>query len=65
LEENKKEMEFTRQWVKGFGWENTCYLPSDFQEVEYIATNDVDGDIFIANFDSGTTVVLKGKNNGR
>ena len=56
----KKEIIFTHFWVSGFGWENTIYHPSDFEEVIEAGKND-EGVIFYANFDKNKkTHLLKG-----
>jgi hypothetical protein len=38
---------FTHYWVSGFGWENTIFLPSDFDSVEKLGENETDGTIFL------------------
>lgn len=51
---------FTHQHIKGFGWENTIYLPSDFSSVELLGVNDKDSKIFLVINQYGTKHVLKG-----
>ena len=42
-----RNIEFTHYWVTGFGWEFTVFLPLDFEKVEVLGFNDIDGFIFI------------------
>jgi hypothetical protein len=28
------KIKLTHYWVTGFGWENTVYLPEDFQQIK-------------------------------
>lgn len=51
---------FTHYWVTDFGWENTIYLPEDFEEVEVLGENDKDGTIFICINDRGGKQIMKG-----
>ncbi|MGB0861428.1 MAG: hypothetical protein ACPGXZ_00845 [Saprospiraceae bacterium] len=53
-------IDFDYVYVKGFGWENTIYIFSDFKEVNQIAVND-DGTIYEGIFDNGVAVLLKTK----
>jgi hypothetical protein len=55
-----RKIEFTHYWVSGFGWENTIYLQSDFEEVEVMGYNDKDGYIFIG-ISGNAKHILKGK----
>lgn len=50
---------FTHLWVSGFGWENTIFLPSDFEEVEKLGENTNDGTIFIG-VNGNAKHILKG-----
>lgn len=51
---------FTHYWVSGFGWENTIYLPEDFQTVEILGENEKDGTVFICINDKGGQHIIKG-----
>jgi len=51
---------FTHYWVSGFGWETTIYQTEDFETVEIMGENDVDGVIFLAINDNGGKHILKG-----
>lgn len=44
---------FTHLWVDGFGWENTIFLPSDFDRIVKMPIKSEDGSqLFMAyNFD--------------
>ena len=55
-----RKIEFTHYWVSGFGWENTIYLQSDFEEVEALGYNDKDGYIFMG-ITGKAKHILKGK----
>lgn len=55
-----RKIEFTHYWVSGFGWENTIYLQSDFEEVEALGYNDKDGYIFMG-INGNAKHILKGK----
>jgi len=50
---------FTHQWIPDFGWENTIYLPEDFESVEELGFNDKDGHVFIA-VNKSKKQILKG-----
>lgn len=56
----KPQIKFTHDWVSGFGWENTIFLPEDFVEVEKLGENEIDGVVFIATNEHGGKHILKG-----
>jgi hypothetical protein len=58
-----RNIEFTHYWVSGFGWENTIFLPSDFETIEEMGFNETDGFIFIAINNKGGKHILKGTYN--
>ena len=51
---------FTHLWITDFGWENTIFLPDDFQLIEMLGENEKDGKIFIAIQQNGKQQILKG-----
>lgn len=51
---------FTHLQVDDFGWENTIFLPKDFDEVELLGENEKGGKIFLAMQDNGKQRILKG-----
>lgn len=55
-----QNMEFTHYWVSGFGWENTIYQPEDFETVEEMGFNYIDGHIFLGINKKGGKHILKG-----
>lgn len=55
-----KNANFTHYWVTGFGWENTVYLPSDFDSVEILGENEKDGTVFLCVNDKGGQQIMKG-----
>ena len=56
-----KKIEFTHLWVDDFGWENTIFLPEDFDSVEEFAKNHEDMFVvFCAIQDNGVLRILKG-----
>ena len=63
--ENKETMDsaqFTHYWVTGFGWENTIFLPTDFDTVEILGENE-EGTVFLAHMnggEGGTNHIFKG-----
>lgn len=55
-----KKITFTHYWVTGFGWENTIYLPEDFETVEQFGHSEKEGFVFIAVSGRGISHILKG-----
>lgn len=55
-----KNVNFTHYWVTGFGWENTIFLPSDFESVEILGENENDGTVFLCINDKGGQQIMKG-----
>ena len=53
--------EFTGYWVTGFGWEDTIFQPGDFETVEIMGENEIDGVIFLAINEVGSKHILKGE----
>ena len=51
---------FTGYWVTGFGWEDTIFQEEDFETVEIMGHNDIDGTIFLAINEVGGKHILKG-----
>lgn len=49
----------THYWVTGFGWENTIYLPEDFDRFEQLGENETDGEIWIGYSKDGGKHILK------
>ena len=57
-----KKIIFTHYWVSAFGWENTVFLPEDFQTIEILGKNEKDGTVFICKNEKGTNHIIKGTN---
>ncbi len=55
-----RNVQFTHFWVSGFGWENTIFLPEDFESVEELGFNDIDGYVFLGIAKNGWKHILKG-----
>lgn len=53
-------MTFTHFWVTGFGWEPTIYQQEDFETVELLGVNPIDGHIFLGIAENGRKHILKG-----
>lgn len=53
------KVDFTHLWVSGFGWENTIFLPEDFQSVELLGENKKDGIIYLAYQENGKKRIFK------
>jgi hypothetical protein len=54
-----ENIRFTHYWVSGFGWENTIFLPEDFETVELLGSNEKDGQIFCG-INGNAKHILKG-----
>ena len=56
-----QKINFTHLWVDDFGWENTIFLPDDFESVEEFAKNELDNFVvFCAIQENGKVRILKG-----
>ncbi len=55
-----KDIQFTHLWVRDFGWEPTVYVSEDFDKIELLGENKVDGKVFIAVQSNGKKQILKG-----
>jgi hypothetical protein len=55
----RKKIVFSHFWVKGFGWQNTCYIQDDFDiiKVKYEYSN---GESMFLAYDGKELVILKG-----
>ncbi|WP_052444275.1 hypothetical protein [Flammeovirga sp. OC4] len=56
---NKRKIIFSHLWVSGFGWENTILDSDDFEEIELLGINEVDGEIFVGLQDNKVERILK------
>lgn len=57
----KREIDFTHLWVDDFGWENTIFLPEDFESVEEFAKNKKEGFVVFCGISkNGNVRILKG-----
>lgn len=52
-------LEFTHFWVDGFGWENTIYIPSDFERIEFFGQHEQEK-VFMCYTLSDTCHIVRG-----
>lgn len=52
---------FTHYWVSGFGWEPTIFQAGDFDNVEKLGENDIDGILFITKDEGEGNHIFKGR----